>query len=250
MAGVRLQRYLARAGVASRRGAEALIAAGRVAVNGMVVTEPGSRVDPDADVVTVDGRAVVPESIRWLVLNKPAGYVCTRHDPQRRRTVYELLGPEAATLFTVGRLDADTEGLLLLTNDGEAANRLLHPRYGCRRAYDVEVRGAVEPVILDRLRRGIELEDGVARASDVRLLEAGTDRSRLRLGLREGRKREVRRMLAAVGHPVERLRRVRFGPVALGRLPRGASRPLTAAEAKAISRLVGRRFEGDNETGG
>lgn len=231
---VRLQRFLARAGVASRRRAEDIIAAGRVAVNGVTVQEPGTRVDPETDVVAVDGEAVIPAPIRWLVFHKPAGLVCTRHDPQKRRTVYDVLPPDAESLFTVGRLDANTEGLLLLTNDGDAANRLLHPRYRLRRVYDVEVRGSVSAEALKRLERGVALEDGLARASDVRCRTVTGGRSRLRLSLREGRKREVRRMLEAVGYPVLRLRRIRFGPIALGGLARGASRELTESEARAL----------------
>lgn len=242
---VRLQRYLARAGVASRRGAEGIIAAGRVAVNGVTVQEPGTRVDPDADVVAVDGRTVVPAPVRWLVFHKPSGFVCTRRDPQKRRTVYDLLPAGAESLFTVGRLDIDTEGLLLLTNDGDTANRLLHPRYRLRRVYDAEVRGTVSAATVGRLERGVELEDGPARASNVQRRKTANGRTRLRLTLREGRKREVRRMLEAVGHPVLRLRRIRFGPVALGRLPRGASRELTESEARALE-AVARAPEGKN----
>jgi len=246
MAGaIRLQRFLASAGVASRRRAEDLIAEGRVGVNGVVVQEMGTRVDPGRDVVTVDGRRVVRAAIRWVVLNKPAGYVCTRRDPQRRPTVYDLVAADAGSLFTVGRLDFDTEGLLLFTNDGEAANRLLHPRYGCLRVYEARVRGAVGPDAVTRLETGVPLEDGIARASDVRILKPGAGRTSLRLGLREGRKREVRRMLAEVGHPVLRLRRIRFGPLKLGRLPVGASRDLTESENQALARVTG---TGDGKT--
>jgi 23S rRNA pseudouridine2605 synthase len=233
---VRLQRFLARAGVASRRHAEELIAEGRVGVNGAVVREMGTRVDPGTDVVTVDGRRVVAAAIRWLLLNKPAGYVCTRSDPQRRATVYELLPPDSGSLFTVGRLDVDTEGLLLFTNDGRTANRLMHPRYGVLRVYEARVAGSLTPEALAALEAGVPLDDGVARASGVRILRHGAGRTSLRLGLREGRKREVRRMLAELGHPVLRLRRVRFGPIRLGRLPKGACRELTDAEHRALAR--------------
>jgi len=235
---IRLQRFLASAGVASRRRAEGLIAEGRVGVNGVVVREMGTRVDPGTDVVTVDGRRVVAAAIRWILLNKPAGYVCTRKDPQRRPTVYDLLPPDSARLFSVGRLDADTEGLLLFTNDGETANRLLHPRYGCLRVYEARVRGSVSTGTVTKLETGVPLEDGIARASGVRILKLGAARTSLRLGLREGRKREVRRLLEEVGHPVLRLRRVRFGPVTLGRLPVGASRELTESENRALARAT------------
>lgn len=244
---VRLQRFLASAGVASRRRSEELIAEGRVGVNGVVVRTMGTRVDPGTDIVTVDGRRVVAAAIRWILLNKPAGYVCTRRDPQRRPTVYDLLPRDPGSLFTVGRLDADTEGLLLFTNDGETANRLAHPRYGCLRVYEARVRGEVTPDTVRKLEAGIPLEDGIARASGIRILKLGAGRTSLRLGLREGRNREVRRMLAEAGHPVLRLRRVRFGPVTLGRLPPGASRELTERENRALARVTAGRTTNDEE---
>jgi 23S rRNA pseudouridine2605 synthase len=232
--GVRLQKYLARAGVASRRQAEELIRAGRVRLNGAVVTEMGTKIRPGEDRVTVDRRDVEPAPALWIALHKPRGVVSTRRDPQGRRTVYDLLPPTHRRLFHVGRLDLDSEGLLLLTNDGENAHRLLHPRYGAARVYDVEVEGRPDPETLDRLKRGVTLEDGLARAHDVRALRAPAGAGRLRLTLREGRKREVRRMLEAVGHPVVRLRRVQYGPVRLGDLPVGAWRPLATAELAAL----------------
>lgn len=223
---MRLQKFLAQAGVASRRGAESFIAAGRVTVNGQPITIPGTKVDPGVDVVAVDGRAVELRAAEWLALHKPRGYVSTRHDPQGRRTLYELLPPEMRHLFSVGRLDADSEGLILLTNDGDAAHRLLHPRYRIERDYEAEVAGALEQGAVDRLLDGVELEDGIARA--VRVARLGP--CRLRMTLQEGRKREVRRMLAAIGHPVRRLRRTRYGGVELGDLSPGAWRRLAAHE--------------------
>jgi 23S rRNA pseudouridine2605 synthase len=232
---VRLQKYLASAGVASRRGAETLIAEGRVQVNGAVVAEAGVKVTPGRDRVEVDGRTVVPARPVWIALHKPRGYLTTRSDPGGRRTIYQLLPPEHEGLFHVGRLDRDSEGLLILTNQGDAANLLLHPRYEVERIYDAEVDGLVSRETLRRLLQGVELEDGVARAVRVEKRRSSReDRDRLRLTLTEGRNREVRRLLAEVGHPVRRLIRLRYGPIRLGHLPPGEWRPLTAPEVAAI----------------
>ena len=232
---VRLQKVLSRAGIASRRRAESLIVGGRVRVNGQVVTRLGEKCDPDRDVITVDGRRVRYGALEWVALHKPRGYVCTRRDPGGRRTVYDLLPESMRTLFPVGRLDLDSEGLLLLTNDGDGAHRLLHPRFGADRVYEIDVHGAVSGAARARLLKGVRLDDGVARAHAIASLPGGgPGRCRLRLLLREGRKREVRRMLDAVGHPVIRLKRVRYGPVALGKLAAGEWRALRPAERRAI----------------
>lgn len=235
---IRLQKHLARAGVASRRGAEQVIAAGRVRINGEVVRELGTRVDPEHDRVEVDGRPVEVAPARWVALYKPRGYVCTRRDPQGRRTVYDLLPAEMGALFTVGRLDADSEGLLLLTNDGDAANRLLHPRYGVQREYVALVVGNPGPQAVKRLREGVDLEDGSARAEDATLIDT-EDGVAVRLVLTEGRKREVRRMLAAVGHPVRRLTRIRYDGVGLGPLDPGRWRMLDRREIAGFGKGAG-----------
>lgn len=219
---MRLQKFLAQAGVASRRAAEDLILAGRVCVNGVCVRELGTRVEPERDAVTFDGRPVGLRAFEWVALHKPRGYVSTRHDPQGRPTIYDLLPPDLGRLFYVGRLDADSEGLILLTNDGDTAHRLLHPSYQVEREYEADVAGEPGDAVLRQLLQGVELEDGVARA--VRIERSG--RQRLLLTLTEGKKREVRRMLAAVGHPVRRLRRTRYGTVALGALAPGEWRRL------------------------
>jgi 23S rRNA pseudouridine2605 synthase len=232
---VRLQKHLARAGVASRRAAEALIEAGRVRVNGEVVRELGTRIDAERDRIEVDGRAVVVGPVEWVALNKPPGFVCTRDDPRGRRTVYDLLPPALRSLFTVGRLDADSEGLLLLTNDGDAANRLLHPRYGVRREYTAVVEGRPDSDTVARLERGVELEDGLARAEAVKLATTGAGAT-VTLTLTEGRKREVRRMLAAVGHPARSLRRVRYDGIVLGTLEPGEWRRLEPREIADFDR--------------
>ncbi|MGQ0560434.1 MAG: pseudouridine synthase [Gemmatimonadota bacterium] len=231
MSRVRLQKFLANAGVASRRKAEELIEAGRVSVNGQVVTELGTKVDPATDAITVDGRNIESAQPVWVALHKPRGYVSTRDDPQGRPTIYDLLPESLHSLFYVGRLDVDSEGLMLLTNAGDQAHRLLHPSFGVSRVYEVLVKGDVARETVERLLRGVELEDGVARAESVERLPASkVGASRLRLILREGRKREVRRMLSAVGRPVRRLRRTRYGPIELGNLPSGKWRLLSEAE--------------------
>ncbi|HUG42198.1 MAG TPA: pseudouridine synthase [Longimicrobiales bacterium] len=237
----RLQKYLARSGVASRRGAEDMIRAGRVRVNGAVVREMGVKVAP-SDRVEVDGAEVEPERRRWVALHKPSGYVTTREDPQGRPTVYDLLPARFHTLFHVGRLDLDSEGLLLLTNEGEVANRLMHPSHQVDRVYVVDVIGVPAAATLRRLRMGVPLEDGPARAHRVEVVASqgaqgghgAEDHARLRVTMREGRKREVRRLLDAVGHPVRRLVRVRLGPIDLGDLPAGEWRELRSEEVAAL----------------
>lgn len=233
--GVRLQKLLSRAGRASRREAERLIAEGRVRVNGRVIVELGTRVVPGRDRVELDGEPVSVPVVAWIALHKPAGVLTTRRDPHGGRTVYDVLPAEMSSLKYVGRLDRDAEGLLLLTNDGEAAHRLQHPSSEVEREYRVEVAGRVEPAALKQLRQGVDLDDGPARARRAELVEAGPVRSTLDLVLTEGRKREVRRMLSAVGHPVLRLRRTRFGPVRLGDLAPGAWRLLDDAEREALA---------------
>ncbi|MCG8469778.1 MAG: rRNA pseudouridine synthase [Gemmatimonadetes bacterium] len=232
---MRLQKFLARAGVASRRKSETLIADGRVRVDGRVVTELGTRVDPARANVEVDGRAVALRPADWIALHKPPGYACTRDDPEGRPTVYELLDPEARHLFHVGRLDFLSQGLLLLSNDGDVAHALLHPSTELVRRYEVEVTGPGAVDLPARLEAGIRLEDGLARAREARWLTPPEGpRPTLEIGLTEGRNREIRRMLADVGVGIRVLERVAFGPIALGDLPPGATRPLTESEKTAL----------------
>jgi pseudouridine synthase len=234
---MRLQKFLSQAGVASRRAAEELIRAGRVSIDGKVVTELGVRVDPDRQHVEVDGRHVGAAEPVWIALHKPPGYVVSRHDPQGRPTIYELIPAEHAGLFHVGRLDFESEGLILLTNDGDAAHRLLHPSYEMDRVYDVGVRGKVSDAEIAQLLAGVELEDGLARAIAVqRRPSPGPRADRLLVTLREGRKREVRRLFRAIGHPVLRLVRRRFGPIELGGLKPGRTRRLSPREVTALRR--------------
>lgn len=231
--GVRLQKFLAQAGVASRRSSEQLIVDGRVTINGRPATELGVRVDPARDDVRVDGRRVRPAAPQWFALHKPRGFMSTRSDPEGRRTLYELVPASMRRLFHVGRLDYDSEGLVLLTNDGDTAHRLLHPRFGVDREYDVQLDRAIDDDALQQLRRGVHLDDGQARAHTARR-KGG---NRVVLTLREGRKREVRRMFGELGYDVKRLRRVRYGPIRLHELPVGEWRALEPREIAALRRL-------------
>ncbi len=228
--GERLQKVLARAGLASRRACEELIAEGRVTVNG-AVADLGRRVDAVVDVIAVDGALVpvAPGLVHYL-LNKPIGVVSTAADPHGRPTVVELVPPEPR-VFPVGRLDADTEGLLVLTNDGELAHRLTHPSFGVEKEYLAHVDGDPSPSALRRLREGVELEDGPTAPARVARVEAGV----LRITIHEGRNRQVRRMCEAVGHPVRRLVRTRLGPLSDRRLKPGQWRPIEPGEVRALA---------------
>jgi 23S rRNA pseudouridine2605 synthase len=231
---VRLAKYLAHAGVASRRAAERLVAEGRVTVRGEPVDDPARDVDERSG-VAVDGRPVAPEALEVWALNKPAGVVSTARDTHDRPTVLDLV-PSERRLYPVGRLDAESRGLILLTNDGELANRLTHPRYGVAKVYRARVRPAPVPERSVRaLRTGIALDDGPTAPAGVRQPEPGV----LELTLREGRKRQVRRMVEAVGHRVEDLERVAFGPLRLGRLAEGQPRRLSPAEVQRLRAAAG-----------
>lgn len=232
---MRLNAYLARAGVTSRRGADELIAAGRVVVNGErgeLNTRVGS-----GDVVEVDGGRVEAQPLGYVLLHKPVGVVTTARDPHGRPTVVELV-EHTARVVPVGRLDADTTGALLLTNDGQLAHRLAHPRYGVEKVYEAEVEGAPGEDALQALRDGVELDDGRTAPAAARVLRSGADASLLELTLHEGRKHQVKRMCEAVGHSVVRLHRSRYAGLELGDLAPGAWRELTAAEVSALRRLV------------
>ncbi len=247
----RLQKYLARCGVASRRRAEALITGGLVAVNGQVITELGFKVEPGRDRVTVAGRAVSPVDEKiYLMLNKPKGYLTSNRDTHGRRTVLDLLPAGLPRVFPVGRLDYNTTGLLLLTNDGELAFALTHPSHEVKKVYRALVKGVPGQAALEKLRSGVRLEDGITLPAEVDIIEAKAGNAILRIGLREGRKREVRRMCQAVGHPVLELARVALGPLELGDLPPGHYRRLTAEEIRALEEVaqpVRKRGEGKGE---
>jgi 23S rRNA pseudouridine2605 synthase len=243
--GVRLQKVLAAAGLASRRAAEIMISEGRVEVNGSIVVEQGLRIDPERDVVRVDGSRIPPPRRHlYLALNKPRGYVSTMDDPEGRRDLSDLLADSTVRvaqkerLFHVGRLDTDTEGLLLLTNDGELAHKLAHPSFEVPKIYLAEVEGVMSQATLKRLRSGVRLDDGWVNPDLVKIVSTAAERTMVRLILREGRNRIVRRTMEAVGHPVRRLSRTAIGPVRLGNLPTGQIRELTREELGALLDLV------------
>lgn len=236
----RVQKVLAAAGIGSRRACEELIAAGRVTVDGDVVTL-GAKADPTRQVITVDGERVHSNPLLvYLLLNKPQGYVTTASDPQGRPTVMDLI-PATPRVYPVGRLDRDTEGLLILSNDGELANRLAHPSYEVEKTYVAQIRGPAKRRAMRMMLDGVTLDDGPAKARSVRELGGAADRTLVEIVLAEGRKREVRRMLQAVGLPLERLARVRVGPLVLGDIAPGKFRPLTGAEVRALYRAVALR---------
>jgi 23S rRNA pseudouridine2605 synthase len=234
----RLNRYLARSGVASRRAADALIASGAVLVNGRRPPPEGMLIEPGADRVEVKGEAVIPpERLSYLALNKPEGYITTASDPGSRPTIYELL-TGSSRVFPIGRLDMDSRGLLLLTDDGELANRLAHPRYHVAKEYLALVDGVPSETDLRRLRAGIELEDGRTAPAEAEVAGSVRGLTQVRLTIREGRNRQVRRMLEAVGHPVRDLQRTAFGPLRLGRLKEGDWRRLRQPEIDALRRTA------------
>ncbi len=233
----RLQKVLAAAGLGSRRQCEEYIVEGRVDVDGQTVTELGCKVDPTRQQIRVDG-VVLPQPRRaYYLVNKPAGVVSTSRDPSGRPRVIDLIRSDER-LFTVGRLDRSSEGLILVTNDGELANRLTHPRYGVEKVYRVRVAGQPTPQALATLQRGVYLSDGVARVSSIRVRRKYKQSSDLEIVLREGRNREVRRLLARVGHKVLRLTRIAIGPLRLGDLPPGGYRKLTRSEVRELQRAM------------
>ncbi len=237
---MRLNRYLASCGLGARRKCETLILEGRVAVNGLKTLSLGTPVDPRRDEVTVDGTVVTPPAANtYILLNKPAGYLTTASDPQGRPTVIDLLPEGSARLFPVGRLDADTTGLLLMTDDGKLAFRLAHPRYAIEKKYVAVVEGRPSESDLQALREGVELEDGPTHSAAVRSLPGGRDKGRVEIIIHEGRKRQVRRMLAAVGHPVVELTRMGIAFLELGEMKPGEHRVLKAAEVQRLRRSVG-----------
>ncbi|MCM3696347.1 pseudouridine synthase [Microbacterium oleivorans] len=236
---VRLQKVLANAGVASRRVCEQYIVEGRVRVNGVVVTELGSRIDPEHDRVDVDGTAIqLDTSKRYVILNKPTGVVSSMKDDQGRPDLRRFTKDWPERLYNVGRLDAETSGLLVLTNDGELAHVLAHPSFGVTKVYIAKVSGRVLAQTIAQLTKGLDLEDGPIAADKARLLDANGDTSLVELTLHSGRNRIVRRMMAAVGHPVQELVRRQFGPLHLGTLPAGRTRELTTVERGALLTLA------------
>jgi pseudouridine synthase len=238
--GVRLQKVLAAAGVGSRRHCEELIGEGRVEVDGQIVRRFGARVDPESQVIKVDGKRIPSrQDLVYLALNKPAGVLTAMSDDRGSKTITDLLPDVGERLFHVGRLDYDTEGLMLLTNDGELAHRLAHPRYGVLKTYLADVAGSVPAGLGRRLADGVKLADGMASADKFRIVDRAGARALVEITLHEGRKHIVRRMLAEVGHPVSRLVRTQLGPIRLGGLAPGDSRPLSTAEIGELYAAVG-----------
>jgi len=239
-AGDRLQKVLAAAGIASRRECEQLILEGRVEVDRQVVTELGTRVDPQRQEIRVDGEALPRPKLVYFAVNKPSGVVSTSRDPTGRPRVVDLLPPNTPRVFSVGRLDLSSEGLILVTNDGELANGLTHPRHGVEKIYQVQVAGQVERDVLAQLHRGMHLAEGFAHAKRVRIKSRSKRSTILEMVLDEGRNREIRRLLARAGHKVQRLKRVAVGPVRLGDLPTGAVRALSKKEIDSLWRAIAR----------
>jgi 23S rRNA pseudouridine2605 synthase len=236
---IRLNKFLRDCNLGSRRKCEQLVEQGLVTLNGEAVSEIGTLVDPAADVVEVRGERVMPVTERfYVVAYKPRGTVVTASDPEGRRTVFDAIGDLPRGGFTVGRLDMESEGLLLLTNDGKLSHRLSHPRFGVDRVYELETDGPIEEGVTRRLVDGVELDDGIARAKSVEVLGGGKSGSRLRMTMTEGRKREIRRMLAACGREVTSLKRTRFGTVGIGDLRPGEWRYLTRDEVRGLRRTV------------
>jgi 23S rRNA pseudouridine2605 synthase len=241
----RLQKVLAAAGIGSRRHCEELITAGRVEIDRQVVTELGTKVDPARQEIRLDGVRLRRARPVCYAVHKPPGVVSTNRDPSGRPRVVDLVPATEARLFTIGRLDLHSEGLILVTNDGPLANRLTHPRYAVEKTYRVMVAGRPTEAILEKLRRGVRLAEGLARVDQLRVKSRRPQSTILEMVLREGRNREIRRVLARVGHKVLRLVRIAVGPVRLGDLPPGACRKLSREEVQALRRAAGRAESGE-----
>lgn len=235
---VRLQKVLAEAGIASRRHSEAIIKEGRVSVDGRVVTELGTKVDPHVQKIVFDGRLVEPERKAYYMVNKPEGFLSTNDDPAGRDRVIDLLPKTRERLYPVGRLDEASQGLMLVTNDGPLANRLLHPRYGVPKVYRVQVAGYPERDALDTLRTGQEFSDGKFHVEAYKIVKTQGDSTFLEIVLKEGHNREIRRLFARIGHKVLKLQRIAFGPLRLGRLELGDFRHLTSFEVRQLKQVA------------
>ena len=231
---MRLQKFLAESGVASRRASEAIILEGRVSINGRVVRTIGTKIEPGHDRIELDGQPLKTRRKIYIAVNKPPGFLCTRKDPLNRNTVFDLLPPEWAHLVSVGRLDRDSEGLLFLTNDGDFVLRLTHPRYGVRKIYQAAVEGKVHPPMLKRFTQGIEDDGEILKAEKARTISATNSKSVVELELAEGRNREVRRLFASQELNVIKLQRIQIGRIKLGELPVGKWRTLTDTEIKSL----------------
>lgn len=235
----RLQKFLAHAGIGSRRNCEELILQGKVKVNGQIVNILGTKINPDTDIVEINNQRIQQkEKMIYVVLNKPAGYVTTSKDPQGRPTVLDLINGVDKRIYPVGRLDYETEGLLLLTNDGELAYRLTHPKYQAKKAYEALVKGIPSNKSLDILRKGVFLDDGLTKPAEVKILRNIGGNTLLELIIHEGKNRQVRRMCKAIKHPVLNLKRTQIGSLSLGALPKGKFRFLAIGEVKGLQKTV------------
>ncbi len=239
----RLNKFLAHAGIGSRRHCDELIAAGRVRINGEIVRNLGVKIDPETHKVSVDDRPIRAERFVYWALHKPRGYLCTNNDPSGRPLALDLVPHIEQRVYTVGRLDEDSEGLLLLTNDGDLANQLMHPRYGVEKTYEVLVAGSPSPDDLRQILTGVWLAEGRVKAKYVKRFKRQGESTWLKIVLNEGKNREVRRMLAKLNHKVMRLRRVAIGPVRLDHLPKGKSRKLSLSELNALRNAIPRKKE-------
>jgi 23S rRNA pseudouridine2605 synthase len=242
MAKTRLQRILAAAGVASRRRCEELILEGAVTVNGVLVNELPAFADPE-DVIRVNGQTIKKENKVYYLLNKPKGYICTSFDPQGRKTVVDIV-PVKERVFCVGRLDADTTGAIILTNDNEMANRLTHPRYELAKTYEVLVKGVVNAEVIEKLKRGVLLSEGKTERSSIKLLKKGVQESLIEMTIRQGRNRQVRRMFARVGLKVKKLKRSQIGAITLKGIGIGSFKPLTGKQISYLKKAT--KLENDN----
>jgi 23S rRNA pseudouridine2605 synthase len=227
---IRLQKYIAEAGVASRRKAEELISAGLVEVNNIKTDKLGATVDPEKDIVKIDGKIISIEKKIYIILNKPAGYVCTSKDTHARKKAIDLIDKKLGRLYTVGRLDRDTEGLLILTNDGNFANNIMHPRKKIPKTYIAKCAGKIDNKKIDSLKKGIILEDGPTLPAEIKLLETSNNSYTIEITIKEGRKRQIKRMIKAVGNMVKYLKRIKIGNLELGNLKLGQYRELSKKE--------------------
>ena len=244
----RLNKFLAHAGVGSRRHCDSLIGAGRVKINGKIVTNLGMQVDGEIHKVSVDDSPVKAERAVYWAVHKPPGYLCTNHDPSGRNLALDLIPHVEQRVYTVGRLDEGSEGLLLMTNDGDLAHKLMHPRYQIEKTYVVLVAGKPSIADIDKLLAGVWLSDGKVAAKSVRRMKPQGDSTWLRIVLCEGKNREIRRMLAKLGHKVMRLRRIAIGPVLLDKLPKGKSRKLTVHELDKLREVLAESMSKSNST--
>ncbi|CFX93761.1 Pseudouridine synthase, RsuA/RluB/E/F [Syntrophomonas zehnderi OL-4] len=239
---MRIAKYLAHSGVASRRRCEELIKAGQVKVNGTVITALGTQVNPDVDIIELRGEIITNSQLAvYYLLNKPPGYICSVYDPQGRSTVLDLIENCGGRIYPVGRLDYDTAGLIILTNDGEFANLMVHPRYKIKKTYEAWVKGRVREQELMPLTKGIMLEDGMTAPAEARLLRVKAQESLIKIVIHEGRKRQIKRMCAAIGHPVIRLKRTGFDFLSLDGLQEGQYRFLSSSEVKALKESAGEK---------